>query len=58
MTLTTRCVAALAGLMLSLGALAAPVEIAGVKLDDPVEVHGSKLQLNGAGIRSTAVLKV
>ncbi|MEO6016770.1 MAG: chalcone isomerase family protein [Polaromonas sp.] len=58
MTLTTRCVAALAGLMLSLGALAAPVEIAGVKLDDPVEVHGSKLQLNGAGIRYKAVFKV
>lgn len=58
MTLTTRCIAGLAGLMLSFGALAAPMEVSGVKLDDPVEVHGTKLQLNGAGIRYKAVFKV
>jgi hypothetical protein len=58
MTLTTRCLAGLAGLMLSFGALAAPMEVSGVKLDDPIEVHGTKLQLNGAGIRYKAVFKV
>lgn len=58
MTLTTRCIAGLACLMLSLGALAAPIEVSGVKLDDPVDMRGTKLQLNGAGIRYKAVFKV
>ncbi len=58
MTLTQRWTAGLAGLMLSLGALAAPVEISGIKLDDPIDLHGAKLQLNGAGIRYKAVFKV
>ena len=58
MTLTQRCSAGLAGLMLSLGVLAAPVEISGIKLDDPVELRGTPLQLNGAGIRYKAVFKV
>ena len=58
MTLTTRCIAGLAGFVLSLGALAAPMEVAGVKLDDPIDVHSAKLQLNGAGIRYKAVFKV
>ncbi|MHB1198303.1 MAG: chalcone isomerase family protein [Polaromonas sp.] len=58
MTLTTRCLAGLAGLMLSLGLLAEPVEISGVKLADPVEVQGAKLQLNGAGIRYKVIFKV
>ncbi|MFC5519882.1 chalcone isomerase family protein [Polaromonas jejuensis] len=58
MTLTTRCMAGLAGLLLSLGILAAPVEISGIKLEDPLDIHGAKLQLNGAGIRYKAVFKV
>lgn len=58
MTLTTRCLAGLAGLVLSFGVLAAPMEVSGVKLDDPIEVNGTKLQLNGAGIRYKAVFKV
>lgn len=58
MTLTTRCMAGLAGLMLSFGALADPVEISGVRFNDPVELHGAKLQLNGAGIRYKVVFKV
>jgi len=58
MTLTQRCSAGLAGLMLSLGVSAAPVEISGIKLDDPVEFRGAALQLNGAGIRYKAVFKV
>ena len=47
-----------AGLALGLGVLAAPVELAGVKLDEAVEVQGTKLQLNGAGIRYKAIFKV
>ena len=38
-------------------AVAAP-DIAGVKIADSVEVAGSKLVLNGAGIRYRAVFKV
>lgn len=53
-----RWLAGLAGLMLSLGVLAAPVEVSGVKLDNPVEVHGTQLQLNGAGVRYKVVFKV
>lgn len=41
-----------------LAASAAQVDVAGVKLDDAVDVGGSKLQLNGAGVRYEAVLKV
>lgn len=47
--------------VLALAALAvsaAPVEVAGVKLDDALELKGSKLQLNGAGVRYKAVFKV
>ncbi len=58
MTLTTRCLAGLAGLTLSLGLLAAPVEVSGVKLDNPLEFHGTSLQLNGAGVRYKVVFKV
>lgn len=58
MTFTTRCMTGLAGLALSLGVLATPVEISGIKLDDPIDLHGTKLQLNGAGIRYKAIFKV
>lgn len=58
MTLTTRCMAGLAGLVLSFSALADPMEVSGIKLDDPVEVSGAKLHLNGAGVRYKAVFKV
>lgn len=39
-------------------ASAAQVDIAGVKLDDAIDLRGSKLQLNGAGVRYKAVFKV
>ena len=58
MTLFNKCVLTLAGAMLSLGAVAAQVDVAGVKLDDSIDLGGSKLQLNGAGIRYKAVFKV
>ena len=48
----------LVGLVLSWGVLAAPVEIAGVKLDDTIELQNTKLQLNGAGVRYKAIFKV
>ena len=58
MTLTNRCLAGLATLMMSASILAAPVEISSIKLADPVELAGSRLQLNGAGVRYKAVFKV
>lgn len=42
----------------STGAAAAPVELAGVTLQDRASVGGSPLLLNGAGIRYKAVFKV
>lgn len=42
----------------SFAASAAQVDVAGVKLDDAIDVRGSKLQLNGAGVRYKAVFKV
>ncbi len=39
-------------------AAAAPVELAGVKIEDSQDVSGSKLTLNGAGIRYKVVFKV
>jgi Chalcone isomerase-like len=53
-----RCLLGAAGLALSLSALAAPVEISGIKVEDPIELQGTKLQLNGAGIRYKAIFKV
>ena len=58
MTLVNKCVIALGGAILSIGALAAQVDVSGVKLEDSVDVRGSKLVLNGAGVRYRAVFKV
>lgn len=38
--------------------LAATVELSGIKLEDTADVRGSKLQLNGAGIRYKGPFKV
>jgi hypothetical protein len=38
--------------------LAATIDVNGVKLEDTAEVHGSKLQLNGAGTRYKVIFKV
>ena len=48
--------AALAGL-LTTNALAV-VDVHGVKFEDTADVHGAKLQLNGAGTRYKAIFKV
>ena len=45
-------------LWVSAATLAAPVDIAGVKVEDSVTVAGTKLQLNGAGIRYKGPFKV
>jgi hypothetical protein len=37
---------------------AAQIDVAGVKLDDALDLNGSKLQLNGAGVRYKAIFKV
>jgi hypothetical protein len=42
----------------SLTSAAATVEVAGVKFEDTIDQRGSKLVLNGAGIRYKAVFKV
>ncbi len=50
----------LAGLaaLLSVNAMAAAVEIQGVKLEDSMDLRGAKLQLNGAGTRYKGPFKV
>ena len=58
MNFTKRCMTGLAGFVLSAGILAAPVSVSGIKLADPIDLAGAKLQLNGAGIRYKAVFKV
>ena len=53
--------AACAALVFSLGiglATAATIDVAGVKFEDTVDQRGSKLVLNGAGVRYKAVFKV
>lgn len=42
----------------SFAATAAQIDVAGVKLDEAIDVRGNKLQLNGAGVRYKAVFKV
>ena len=49
--------AAVTGLF-ALTTLAATLEINGVKLEDTADVHGSRLQLNGAGTRYKGPFKV
>jgi hypothetical protein len=48
----------LACLLLATGWPARAVEVAGVNLAPQIELHGSKLQLNGAGVRYKAIFKV
>ena len=58
MTFKNQCLILVAGLGLSLGSLAASVNVAGVNVEDAVDLQGAKLQLNGAGIRYKAIFKV
>ena len=54
LALSTLALAALA----TFTASASQVDVAGVKLDPTIDLRGNKLQLNGAGVRYKAVLKV
>jgi hypothetical protein len=47
-----------AALAFTLPAATAQVTVAGVKYDEAAELRGSKLQLNGAGVRYKVVVKV
>lgn len=49
---------ALVCLLASQVAVAATVDVAGVKFEDSIDQRGSKLVLNGAGIRYKAIFKV
>jgi hypothetical protein len=49
---------ALTALVAALGASAGQIDLAGVKIEDSLDLAGSKLQLNGAGIRFKAIFKV
>jgi hypothetical protein len=53
-----RALAGLAALLLSFAAQAASVDVAGVKMEDSLDLQGTQLQLNGAGVRYKAVFKV
>ncbi|KQU86803.1 hypothetical protein ASC78_04350 [Variovorax sp. Root318D1] len=57
-TLSLSRLAALAFVSAVLGASATQVDVAGVKLNDTLDLRGSTLQLNGAGVRYKAVFKV
>lgn len=58
MTLVKQCLAGTVALFLAFGVAAATVEMAGVKMEDQIDLRGSKLVLNGAGVRYKAVFKV
>ena len=53
-----RCMTAIAALIISFTAAAATIDVGGAKIEDSVDLQGSKLQLNGAGVRYRAVFKV
>ena len=58
MALAHRLGVVLAALALSGSALAATVDVGGIKIEDTAEVGGSTLVLNGAGVRYKAIFKV
>ncbi|MCJ0766084.1 chalcone isomerase family protein [Variovorax terrae] len=58
MRLLDQWVLAVGACLMAASAAAATVEVGGVKLEDSIEVRGTKLQLNGAGVRYKAIFKV
>ena len=58
MSFFKQCLTALAAMAVSFSAAAAPIDVGGTKIEDAIELQGSKLQLNGAGVRYRAVFKV
>ena len=58
MSFFKQCLTALAATAISFSAAAATIDVGGAKIEDAIELQGSKLQLNGAGVRYRAVFKV
>ena len=58
MSFFKQCLTALAAMAIFFSAAAATIDVGGAKIEDAVELQGSKLQLNGAGVRYRAVFKV
>jgi len=58
MSLLNRWLLVAAAAFLLASAAFAQVTVSGVKFDETTDVRGSKLQLNGAGVRYKAVFKV
>lgn len=58
MKIIKHCAAAFLAGLLAVSANAATVDVGGAKLEDNADVRGSKLVLNGAGVRYKAVFKV
>lgn len=58
MTVVKACVLAVAALFISFGVQAAQIDVGGVKVEDSIDLQGTKLQLNGAGVRYKAIFKV
>ena len=58
MSFVKHCMTAIVALVISFSAAAATLDVGGAKIEDAVELQGSKLQLNGAGVRYRAVFKV
>jgi Chalcone isomerase-like len=58
MRLVKQCIACATGLVLSISLSAATVTVWGIKLEDMLDIRGSALQLNGAGVRYKTVFKV
>ena len=50
-------VVAVSGLLAPIGTRAQAVDVAGIKVEPSAQVGGTKLQLNGAGVRYKAILK-
>lgn len=58
MLVAKKILALFAGFVVSFAAYGAPMELSGVKFEDSIDLRGSKLVLNGAGVRYKAVFKV
>jgi len=57
-TLRRQAILSIAAMLVAGSALAQTVTVGDVKYPESIELHGSKLQLNGAGVRYKAVFKV
>jgi Chalcone isomerase-like len=58
MSISTKVMTLLAGLVMAASTAAATTDVSGVKFEDTLDLRGSTLVLNGAGVRYKAVFKV